>query len=142
MVTLRIKVAGTLIKKYNENIDDLTLCNTKIKYLPPEIGNLTKLKHLSLDHNKLKYLPIEISKLTNLKYLSFFNNKLKYLPQKIYTLKNLEYLYLSHNKLKFLPNNTFPQLKYIGLSNNQIIISLLNRRFILNNYNLIYNDEI
>ena len=50
------------------------LSNNDLTTLPPEIGNLTKLKYLDLRNNRLTTLPPQIGNLTNLKRLYLRGN--------------------------------------------------------------------
>ncbi|KAJ1535193.1 hypothetical protein HK096_002916, partial [Nowakowskiella sp. JEL0078] len=71
---------------------DLNLSRSFIKYIPPEIGNLTSLERLGLSNNSLTYLPNEISKLTQLRYVNLKANSLKEFPSVLSLLPNLEVL--------------------------------------------------
>ena len=66
--------------------------------IPPEIGNLTNLEHLSIQGDDI---PPELGNLTNLQFLSFFVTGLANekapdeIPPELGNLTNLEYLHLS-----------------------------------------------
>ncbi|CAI0559369.1 unnamed protein product [Linum tenue] len=77
----------------------LSVCHFSIRYLPPEIGCLSKLEYLDLSFNKLKSLPSEISQLSALVSLKIANNKLVELPICLSLLQKLELLDLSNNRL-------------------------------------------
>lgn len=67
--------AFCLYQNLQDNLETLALEQNKLESLPPEIGNLRKLKHLFLRRNKLKELPREIGKL-NLETLDLIYNEL------------------------------------------------------------------
>ena len=69
--------------------------------IPPEIGNLTKLKTLSLQGNKLNgTIPKELGRLTKLEVLYLQNNNLTgNIPKEFSMLSRLGYLSLIGNKL-------------------------------------------
>ena len=81
----------------------LNLTRMDVTWLPPEIGQLSKLESLILNNNALEELPPEIGDLSRLKWLLCSFNKLKRLPPEIGNLSHLEYLDLSNNKLTELP---------------------------------------
>ncbi len=90
----------------NYNINggiDLHLCNSKIKWVPPEITLLCNLKNLLLCHNSLTSIPSEIGQLYNLEILKLDNNQLISIPNEIGNLTNLQTLDLSYNKLSIIP---------------------------------------
>lgn len=72
------------------------------RYLPPEIGCLSRLEFLDLSFNKLKKLPNEIILLNALKSLKIAKNKLAELPSGLSRLRRLENLDLSYNRLTSL----------------------------------------
>ncbi|GFP86047.1 serine/threonine-protein kinase fray1 [Phtheirospermum japonicum] len=80
----------------------LSVCHFSIRYLPPEIGCLTKLEYLDLSFNKMRNLPDEISLLNSLISLRVANNKLAELPLGLSFLQRLENLDLSNNRLTSL----------------------------------------
>ncbi len=49
--------------------------NRKLKVLPPEIGKLYNLVHLTVSDSELKSLPPEIGQLKKLSYLRIFSTK-------------------------------------------------------------------
>ncbi len=70
-----------------KNRDRINLCRRNLRYLPPEIGQLTKVWLLLLDQNQLRELPPEISKLTNLTQLDLAMNPLTELPKTLESSK-------------------------------------------------------
>jgi internalin A len=79
------------------------LYDNQLNSLPPEIGQLTKLRDLYLHNNQLTSLPSEIGLLTNLQELNLYNNQLRQLPVEMGDLANLScegcYLRLYNNPL-------------------------------------------
>ena len=113
---------------YTEPRDHLSICVKERRlegYIPPELGNLSRLYSLTLDKCGIKTeLPRELGNLTNLTILSLYQNyiygkipeelgnlsKLEWMdlssnsltgaiPEKLYEAKNLGYLFLNQNKL-------------------------------------------
>lgn len=85
-------------------LEVLDLKSNSLVELPPEIGQLTNLKRLDLDDNQLTELPSEIGHLTKLTGIRLQNNKLTTLPPEFGQLTNLQWrLYLDGNQLKTLP---------------------------------------
>jgi len=77
-------------------------------FIPPEIGNFSKLETLIIRKNHMKgAIPPEIGKLTQLRYLNLESNELAgKIPEEISNLVNLEQLHLSENFLSGpLPEN-------------------------------------
>lgn len=70
--------------------------------IPPSIGDLVSLEHLTIEHTNLSgtSIPTEIGKLTNLTWLELDRNQLSgSIPPGIGSLVNLEYLDLGRNNL-------------------------------------------
>lgn len=120
------------------NLEYLSIKQHQLKYLPKNIGKLTKLKELRIGHiedlpqsfgqlSALEVLKIKnyrgttlnpvICQLPNLKYLEFINGKFQFLPKEINQLKNLESLYIEFVSLKELHPNLFklPKLKSLSI---------------------------
>ena len=68
-------------KKYDINLQELSLQNNQLSSLPAKIGKLINLQKLHLHNNKLRSLPAEIDRLINLKELLLDNNQLRRLPR-------------------------------------------------------------
>jgi len=132
----------SMIKILSKTLINLEISNTKINYLPNEIGNFMKLNKLILSNTGLMSLPDSIGDLSSLKFLLLPNNKLTYLPKTMKNLRSLEQLTLTNNPhlysieainglpllgiiqtenclIQHLPRN-LPQLTSIYMSNNNL----------------------
>ena len=100
----------------------LYLQDSRIRILPPEVGNLTALEWLDLDNNKLSALPDSFGNLAALKELHLKQNKLSALPDSIGNLTALEWLLLDQNKLSALPDSfgNLAALQVLTLSKNKL----------------------
>jgi len=88
--------------------------------LPPNIGNLKKLRILDLEENKLESLPQEIGFLKELTKLVVQSNQLTSLPRAIGHLSNLHYLGAGENKLTSIPEEigTLENLESLYINDN------------------------
>ena len=77
----------------------LYLGGNRLRQVPPELGNLTKLTALILCGNQLQFLPRQLHRLTNLESLRLHDNQLQTLTPGIVRLKNLKELSLRNNPL-------------------------------------------
>jgi Leucine-rich repeat (LRR) protein len=103
-----------------KRVESLNLAKQNMKFLPPEIGDLTNLKNLNLNNNQLNSLPVEINSLSLLKSLSLNNNEITDVSNEL-KLPNLQELELRYNNLEQVPDlNSFPNLKAIYLHHNKI----------------------
>ncbi|AKB25136.1 hypothetical protein MSMTP_1667 [Methanosarcina sp. MTP4] len=100
----------------------LSLSDSQLTQLPPEIAELKSLNELSLSHNQLTQLSPEIAELKNLKTLYLSGNKLKQLPPEIIKIKNITTLHLPNNQLTQLPPEIteLKSLETLSLSGNKI----------------------
>jgi internalin A len=80
----------------------LHLSNTQLNTLPPEIGQLKALTQLHLTHNQLSHLPPELGQFTALTQLYLASNKLSELPPEIGQLTALTLLHSVANQLNSL----------------------------------------
>lgn len=85
------------------NIEKLVLDKNHLVNLPPQLGNLSKLSHLSLYGNNLQVLPPSIKDLKSLQYLDLHSNNLESLPEEIWSLSSLSVLNISSNVLNSFP---------------------------------------
>src|SRR5687767_3224888 len=77
-----------------ENIRVLTIYESELTHLPPEIGLMWNLRGLDLRRNQLTSLPAEIGRLENLRMLDLRRNQISSLPPEIGQLHNLRWLVL------------------------------------------------
>ncbi len=111
---------GNLTRLKSLGLADNELTGT----IPPEIGNLANLEDLFLDGNGLTgAIPAEIGKLTNLEELELEGNGLTgAIPAEIGNLASLKHLYLYGNKLTGIPPEigNLASLKHLGLGYNKL----------------------
>lgn len=100
----------------------LEISRTRLKELPPEIGQLKNLERLIITNNRLlALLPDTLSNCSKLVFLNLFNNRLQSLPS---GLANLNYLNISNNenpKLLAMVTN-YTSLRTLEAKNNLISI--------------------
>lgn len=85
------------------NLVKLVLDDNHFTYLPPQIGKLTKLQHLSCKNNQLTTLPDEIGQLVELRVLDVHSNNIKNLPASVWSIHGLVSLNASSNLLTAFP---------------------------------------
>lgn len=104
------------------NLTFFRVADTRLKFLPKEIGHLTKLQILSLEHNDLTRLPPAIGSLESLKNLYVAHNQLNDLPTEIGHLTELQILTLDSNKFTSLPPvlGTLRSLTNLFVYHNQL----------------------
>ncbi|MEN8221296.1 MAG: Calx-beta domain-containing protein [Pseudomonadota bacterium] len=130
------------------HVSDLFLFyNSLTGSIPPELGNLSKLKTLSLGSNDLTgSIPPELGNLSNLGGLVLSSNSLTgSIPPELGNLSNLKYLSLFSNdlcgeipvELKNLSNISLPYERdaYLRLDNNHLTASNSKLRTWLNSHN-------
>ena len=121
-----------------KNLQMLSLCDNHLTSIFV-IAQITNLTDLHLYRNRLTYLPI--GQLTKLRVLTLSGNQLTYVPSFI-NLTKLTFLTLFNNKLKFLPLLS-ENLEHLDINYNQIICLITNiKNVVINNYDLIYNNDI
>lgn len=106
-----------LLQWFNNNI-----IQNKSKY-PKTKDEIIKTKTISIGWNRLKELPIELFNLSKLEILELNNNNLKLLPKEIANLKNLKILNLNINFLETLPNEIvqLKKLESLNIKNNKYL---------------------
>lgn len=96
------------------NLNFLEIIHSDCSILTSGVGKLTDLTNLVLHNNKLKTLPPEVGQLQKLKLLDVSYNDLESLPDTLFqNLKQLQSVNLSHNRLKELPSK-FPNDGHLG----------------------------
>ena len=103
-------------------LEELSLKNNQIAFIPEQIKCLKQLKKLNLSGNQLKKWPAQILEMPQLQYLDLSNNGLTEIPSRIKELSHLKELHLSDNQFIKTPLTIgrLSQLKYIDLSHNRI----------------------
>ena len=87
-----------------KSLEYLTLTTNKLLTLPQQIGNLSSLKVLWIGGNRLTKLPPEIGNLTSLRTIDVLNNQITELPHQIGNLTSLKVLLAEGNRLTKLPS--------------------------------------
>lgn len=107
---------------YIQNLEYLKISDLRhTQPLPPEIGNLTRLRRLDLSGLELKNLPAELGKVTELESLNISGNGLEDLPPEMAQLAKLEYLDASKNPLRALTAvGSLAQLKHLDISQTSL----------------------
>lgn len=100
----------------------LTAVYTKIEEIPKELGQLTSLEKLDLSWTNTKALPKELGQLSKLKSLHVINTPITQLPAELWSLKNLQVLDLSDTQLQAIPSalGAMRNLKKLNLSHTMI----------------------
>lgn len=105
------------------NVLDFGRWKQKLKEIPDEIAELTRLKRIILPGHHLLTLPSEIGQLKELEWLNLYDNQINHLPLTIGELDGLRWLFLRDNFLETLPESigSLKNLIRLNLSNNQLI---------------------
>lgn len=90
---------------YFDKLENLTITDSHLHSLAPELGRLKKLKRLALPGNELETIPKEIGALESLEFLLLPNNQITSIPQEIINLTNLKVIDLKNNRLTELPSS-------------------------------------
>lgn len=104
-----------------KNIHTLDLSFQKLTTIPPCIFQLTCLKYLSLHDTNIRVISPDISKLINLEHLYMYSNRIKDF-RACCNLPNLKKLDLSYNKIVEIPDeiDNLISLKKLSLEFNSI----------------------
>ncbi len=84
-----------------QHLEELTICDTKIKEIPTYLTGLPNLKKLNLNNNYIKSVPAEILQMPSLNFIDLNNNSLKNLPE---LGPNINVLYIAKNSFKKTPD--------------------------------------
>uniref|UniRef100_A0A6I9QLP7 Receptor-like protein EIX1 n=1 Tax=Elaeis guineensis var. tenera TaxID=51953 RepID=A0A6I9QLP7_ELAGV len=113
------------------SLETLELVDTKLGgYLPDWLGDFKKLKYLDLSGNSISgSIPESLGRLSALQKLYLLDNKLNgTFPKSLGRLAELVELYLGWNLLEGVMSEeqfaNFTKLKYLHLSQNQLILNL------------------
>lgn len=103
-------------------LKSLDLESTFLHKLPREIGNLSALENLNIGSTEIRNLPPEIGKLQNLKRLNAPFCGLQAIPKELGQLKNLRELLLRINQIKVIPPELgqLSNLEKLDFFNNKI----------------------
>ncbi len=95
---------------------------TEVSTIPKEIGSLSQLEILWISSNNLTEIPKEIGNLKKLRELDIHSNKINQIPNEICNLISLTSLDISHCGLKQLPENigNLKELKKLNLFRNDL----------------------
>lgn len=116
-----------ILEARDTNATELRLNHMRIRYLPPEIGQLQNLEVLYLQSNYFSQLPPEIGQLSNLRELYLYHNALTELPPEIGQLQNLVKLDIHHNDVLQYPYEItqLNNLEILNLSGSDTILAEL-----------------
>jgi internalin A len=114
------------LRRINKAIElqslELNLSELCLIKVPPEISQLTNLKHLNLFNNQIKEISPEIIQINTLIHLKLESNQIREIPPEINRLVALEVLNLGDNQIHVIPPefSGLTKLNYLILSNNKI----------------------
>jgi len=105
------------------SLTELNLGINRLTSVPPEVGQLHKLRMLDLRNNQLSGLPAELKSLLFLRELIISCNRFKEVPAVVHSLSRLEILLACDNQIESIDAEGFkrmPQLATLDLQNNDI----------------------
>lgn len=105
-----------------EKVYELTLRNTRTKYLSPNIRKLKNLRILDISGSFITEIPAEIEECKNLKIIKANASQLSLIPSTIGNLKKLRVLNFGYCKIKSIPSEigNIETLWSLGLGSNQL----------------------
>lgn len=133
LILTQNNLAGTIPQQELESLEWLEVIdfwdNQLNGYIPPEIGNMSRLEELVLGKNQLTgSIPPELGNLTSLMSLQLSQNELTGpIPPELGNLENLRGLYLSSNQLEGPIPSELGNLEFLNavdLSDNQFTESI------------------
>ncbi|PAA81359.1 hypothetical protein BOX15_Mlig031151g3 [Macrostomum lignano] len=115
------------------HITVLNLSSNNIRGLPPEISNLTQLRHLDLSRNGLRCahprdftsLPKEMETMAELRELLLSECSLMHIPPAVWSIVGLEKLDISRNKVGAIPSDIMKLERLVHLNATQTGIKTL-----------------
>jgi Leucine-rich repeat (LRR) protein len=104
------------------HLEHLDVLNARLQSVPPEVGQLERLRCLKLPLNDLRELPAQLANLRELRRLFLNNNQFAALPHWLGELAKLEQLHVPGNLLRELPEALQPlhNLRDLDAHNNLI----------------------
>ena len=111
------------IENYATTLSELDVSRNKLTYIPPFVGNLSKLTYLDISNNQISSLPDEILSLGHLMQITASVNRFSSIPKVIFSLPKLETLLISGNQISEIDVDGLLKLKklqILDLSNNSI----------------------
>lgn len=95
----------------------LSVRNTKVSKLAPQIKELRILRTLDISRTNISEIPSEVWELEYLKMLDLRGTRIRHLPEKVKQLTSLKRLDISHTKISDLPSGVcrLPNLKTLDL---------------------------
>ncbi|EEC83166.1 hypothetical protein OsI_28392 [Oryza sativa Indica Group] len=108
----------------------LSVRNTRVSKLPPQIKELRILRALDISRTNISEIPSEVWELKHLKMLDLRGTWIRHLPEKVKELTSLERLDISHTKISDLPSGVcrLPSLETLDLRGT--LISQLPDQFV------------
>lgn len=116
------KVLDDVVWTMGKELVKLNVSFNSIKYLPPELGDLMRLRELNVACNAVPRLPSQLGKLRNLEVLKVNGNKLTQLPDTLGNCTKLEEIVASENALTSFPDTVgkLTHLRLLRLQNNNL----------------------
>ncbi|XP_052136484.1 disease resistance protein Pikm1-TS-like [Oryza glaberrima] len=108
----------------------LSVRNTRVSKLPPQIKELRILRTLDISRTNISEIPSEVCELERLQMLDLRGTWIRHLPEKVKELIRLESLDISHTKISDLPSGVcrLPSLETLDLRGT--LISQLPDQFV------------
>lgn len=103
-----------------EELNLLTISDTKLIEVPAKIETLKNLQNLLLFRNKITQFPGSVHQLSKLKVLDLSYNCIQCVPEEINELAQLTTLNLSYNEISEFPVVKLHKLSVLNLSGNQL----------------------
>lgn len=105
-----------------DHIDSLVITNSGLKEIPVSaLKQLPKLKHLVISESKIKVIPENMRELTKLFLFSLEKSEIIEFPNPIFLPPNLKTLNLTENRITHIPHD-------IGILKHLINLSLINNK--------------
>ena len=115
---LKLEAGLEILKK--SHLQELSLNNCNLMYIPIEFGEVKSLHQLSLKNNFIKSIPEYIFIHGNFTSLDLEGNQIKSIPSEIKLQQNLSYINLSDNNC-INENSSYELLKYLPNLNELVV---------------------